>query len=273
MFLADQMFPRYSLFGSKDLRFFGPFTILIFRDAGLGFTLFRSLYAIRDIASNILEIPTRIFADIFSHRRETLGVFRAYVISFHIFNAFKNFYLSTVAMIHFAFGGAIRVGTHKVMILEHPRLFNIEHLRIEHSDTRNLVNFKPSFKNFGQATNITFINGALLFWITGTTAWRQAAGFSIGIFLFVYFMNNVQLPMNSSVICDQISHEAMASCHSVGSQLTIFVAAFFAPLLSFLSNNFKGGSAILTLSSFILLLFIIVRVTEDNKKRSNLVEK
>ena len=55
---------KFCMYGFlKNLRFFDPFLILFFINAGLSFLQIGTLYAIREISTNILEIPTGIAAD------------------------------------------------------------------------------------------------------------------------------------------------------------------------------------------------------------------
>jgi MFS family permease len=119
----DRMYYRFSAYGFlKNLRFFEPFIILIFRDAGLSFLQIGLLYSIRDIANNFLEIPTGVFADTFGRRKAMVLAFSAYIVSFIVFFAFDGFYIYALAMIFFAFGEAFRSGTHKALILEYLKL-------------------------------------------------------------------------------------------------------------------------------------------------------
>jgi len=158
MFLKDRMFPRFALYGFlKNLRFFDPFIILIFREAGLSFFQIGLLYAIRDVATNILEIPTGVFADAFGRRKSMLMAFGAYIISFLIFYAFTGFGLYALAMILFAFGEAFRSGTHKALILEHLTLSNMENLKVEYYGRTR------SFSQFGSSIN-ALIAAALVFY-------------------------------------------------------------------------------------------------------------
>lgn len=123
MIKKDRMYYRFSAYGFlKNLRFFEPFIILIFRDTGLTYFQIGLLYSIRDLANNILEIPTGIFADTFGRRKAMVLAFSAYIVSFLIFFAFQGFYIYALAMILFAFGEAFRSGTHKALILEYLNL-------------------------------------------------------------------------------------------------------------------------------------------------------
>jgi len=159
MFKKDKMFPRFALYGFlKNLRFFDPFIILIFREAGLTFLQIGTLYAIRDLATNILEIPTGVFADVFGRRRSMLMAFGAYIASFVIFYAFASFPLYAGAMILFAFGDAFRTGTHKALILEYLKINDMAHLKVEYYGRTRAAS------QFGSAIN-ALVAAGLVFWM------------------------------------------------------------------------------------------------------------
>jgi len=152
------MFYRFSAYGFlKNLRFFEPFIILIFRDNGLTFLQIGLLYSIRDLANNILEIPTGVFADTFGRRKAMVLAFSAYILSFFIFFAFRDFYIYTGAMIVFAFGEAFRSGTHKALILEYLHLNHMLDLKVAYyGRTRGASQLGSAFNSL--------IAGALLFY-------------------------------------------------------------------------------------------------------------
>jgi MFS family permease len=152
------MFPRFALYGFlKNLRFFEPFIILIFREVGLSFLQIGFLYAIRDVATNILEIPAGVYADAFGRRKSMLMAFGAYILSFLIFDFFSGFAIYAFAMILFAFGEARRTGTHKALILEHLRLNDMAHLKVEYYGRTR------SFSQLGSALN-ALIAASLVFY-------------------------------------------------------------------------------------------------------------
>ncbi|MDK1118803.1 MAG: MFS transporter [Anaerolineae bacterium] len=157
MFKQDAMFPRFALYGFlKNLRFFDPFILLIFRDAGLSFLEIGLLYSIREVATNILEIPSGIFADVFGRRKSMLMAFGAYIISFLIFYSFTDFSIYALAMILYAFGEAFRSGTHKALILEYLTLNKMQHLKVDYYGRTR------AFSQFGSAIN-ALIAAALVF--------------------------------------------------------------------------------------------------------------
>jgi len=133
MITRDRMFYRFSAYGFlKNLRFFEPFILLFFRDAGLSFLEIGFLFSIRDLATNLLEVPTGVYADAFGRRRSMVMAFVAYILSFIIFYLFSGFALYAVGMVLFAFGEAFRTGTHKALILEYLRLNDMQHLKVEY---------------------------------------------------------------------------------------------------------------------------------------------
>jgi len=119
-FVKNLQYYKFCMYGFlKNLRFFEPFLILFFVEQGLSFLQIGTLYAIREIATNLLEIPTGIIADALGRRRTMIFSFIAYLVSFIIFYFAPGFFTSSIAMIFFSFGEAFRTGTHKAMIFEY----------------------------------------------------------------------------------------------------------------------------------------------------------
>ncbi len=132
-FDRDKMFYKFSAYGFlKNLRFFDPFMILFFRETGLSFLEIGTLFAIRDLSTTFLEIPTGVYADSFGRRKSMVMAFVSYIASFVIFYFFSNYYLFIFAMFLFAFGDAFRSGTHKAMILEHLRIKKLQDVKVEY---------------------------------------------------------------------------------------------------------------------------------------------
>ncbi len=154
----DSMFPRFAAYGFlKNLRFFDPFIILIFREAGLSFLQIGLLYAIRDIATNILEIPTGVFADSFGRRKSMVMAFISYLISFFVFYFFATFHIYALAMVLFAFGEAFRSGTHKALILEHLKMTGREDIKVAYYGRTR------SFSQLGSAVNALIAAGLVFY--------------------------------------------------------------------------------------------------------------
>jgi len=127
------MYHKFRAYGFlKNLRFFDPFIILFFREMGLSYLEIGALFSVREIATNVLEIPTGVVADAYGRRKSMLASFSSYLISFSIFYLFPHFSVYVLAMILFAFGEAFRSGTHKAMILEYLRIKGAEDQRVEY---------------------------------------------------------------------------------------------------------------------------------------------
>jgi MFS family permease len=157
MIKKDGMFYRFAAYGFlKNLRFFEPFIILIFRANGLSYLQIGLLYSIRDLTNNLMEIPTGVLADTLGRRRAMVLAFISYIISFAIFYLFADFYSYSLAMVLFGLGEAFRSGTHKALILEY-------------LDRQNMLDKKVSYygrtrgaSQLGSAFN-SLIAAALLF--------------------------------------------------------------------------------------------------------------
>ena len=103
----------------KNLRFFDAFIILIFLDDGLSYLHIGLLYSIREIVTQIFEIPSGMLADSWGRRKAMLIALLSYLVSFIFFYVANSFLLYSIAMIFFGFAEAFRSGTHKAMIVDY----------------------------------------------------------------------------------------------------------------------------------------------------------
>ena len=151
---------RFSLYGFlKNLRFFEPFILLFFRDADLSFLQIGLLFSIRDLATNLLEVPTGVYADAFGRRRSMVMAFVAYILSFALFYLFGHFAIYALAMVLFAFGEAFRTGTHKALILEHLKLNDMQHLKVAYYGRTRSASQLGSALNSLIAAALVFTSG------------------------------------------------------------------------------------------------------------------
>jgi len=133
MIPKDSMYHKFCLYGFlKNLRFFDPFLVLFFREMGLSFLEIGALFSIREICTNLLEIPTGVVADACGRRKAMLASFGSYLLSFGLFYLFPRFSICVLAMVLFAFGETFRSGTHKAMILEYLRNRGISYLKVHY---------------------------------------------------------------------------------------------------------------------------------------------
>ncbi len=169
MIPKDRMFYKFSLYGFlKNLRLFEPFLILFFLNAGLSYTEIGILYATAEISTNLMEIPTGVFADIFGRRKAMLMSFSSYLLVFSIFYLSSSFYLFLIAMVLYGLGDAFRSGTHKAMILEYLKIKGIEDTKVEYyGATRSASQFGSAINSLLAAT-VVFYTGDyhLIFLVT-----------------------------------------------------------------------------------------------------------
>lgn len=118
---------RFSLYGFlKNQQYYDLFLILAFREKGLSFTTIGLLVGFREIAINLMEIPTGAVADVLGRRRSMIASHVAYVLSFVCFAFASPVALSYAgmlavlfgAMLLFSAGEAFRTGTHKAIIFD-----------------------------------------------------------------------------------------------------------------------------------------------------------
>lgn len=122
-FERDLQYYKFCAYGFlKDLRFFDPFMILMFLDKGLSYAQIGSLYALREVLINVMEIPSGVMADALGRRRTMIASFTAYLASFVVFYLARGYAVLLLAMGVFAFGDAFRTGTHKAMIFDYLKL-------------------------------------------------------------------------------------------------------------------------------------------------------
>ena len=157
----DSMFYRFSLYGFlKNLRFFDPFILLIFRSYGLSFLQIGILYSIRDVATNLLELPTGLMADSFGRRRAMVYAFISYIVSFVILYSLSDFGFLVAAMIFFAIGDAFRTGTHKALILEYLKINNLSDLKVAYYGLTRSASQLGSAMNSLIAAGLVFYTGS-----------------------------------------------------------------------------------------------------------------
>ena len=149
---------RFSLYGFlKNQRYFEPFLVLIFLEKGLSFFLIGLLIGFREVAVNLLEIPSGAIADLFGRRKSMILSFVAYIASFAVFGLARNIGLLFVAMSLFAVGEAFRTGTHKAMIFDWLRLQG------RTSEKTKIYGYTRSWSKLGSALSVLIAAGLVFY--------------------------------------------------------------------------------------------------------------
>ncbi|MDA3891693.1 MAG: MFS transporter [Salinivirgaceae bacterium] len=93
--------------------------MLFFLSKGISFLQIGTLYALREISINILEIPTGVIADVLGRKKTIMTSFLTYIISFIVFYYSTSYALLLLGMLFYSFGDTLRTGTHKAMIFDY----------------------------------------------------------------------------------------------------------------------------------------------------------
>ena len=155
--IKDKQYFKFSLYGFlKNLRFFEPFLIIFFLQKDLTYLEIGTLYAIREIAINLFEIPSGIIADAFGRRLTLASTFLVYIFSFIVFFFGQGFLLFAIAMLLYALADAMRSGINKALIVSYLVRTNQSELRVDYyGHTR-------SWSQFGSAIS-SLLAGVLVF--------------------------------------------------------------------------------------------------------------
>ncbi len=160
-FIRDRQFYRFSAYGFlKNLRFFEPFIILYFREAGFSFLNIGILFAIREISTVLLEVPTGLVADIGGRKISMIFSMAAYIVSFLTFFFFPSYAAAAGAMVLFACGEAFRTGTHKAMILEYLKITGQEKWKPDYYGATRAASKLGSALNALVAAALVYITGS-----------------------------------------------------------------------------------------------------------------
>jgi len=129
----DKQYFKFCFYGFlKNLRFFEAFFILFLLEKGLSYTQIGLLYALREILTNIAEIPSGIIADTYGRKKALIASFLIYITSFYIFYLSNTFWLFMSAFLLYGVADAFRSGTHKGMIMDYLKLKNWEDQKINY---------------------------------------------------------------------------------------------------------------------------------------------
>lgn len=131
--VKDKQYFKFCLYGFlKNLRFFDAFFILFLIQKDLSFTQIGTLYALREIAINVFEIPSGIIADTYGRKTALAGSFLLYILSFVSFFYATNFLFFLMAFLLYGLADAFRTGTHKGMIMSYLEMNNWQNQKINY---------------------------------------------------------------------------------------------------------------------------------------------
>ena len=155
---------RFSLYGFlKNQRYFEAFLFLAFLDKGLDFFQIGLLVGFRQLAINLLEIPSGAFADVFGRRRALVLSMSSYIAGFVVLGAADVLSALAGGMVLLALGDSFRSGTHKAMIFTWLN-------RQGRTDERvKVYGYTRSWSKFGSA--VAVVGGAAIVLASDSYTW------------------------------------------------------------------------------------------------------
>ena len=123
--LKNSQYRKFCAYGFlKNLRFFDAFLILFLLDKGMSYTQIGTLYAVREIITNLFEIPSGLIADNYGRKKSLAGALLIFTLSFLIFWLSNNFWFYLLGFVIFGMADAFRSGSHKGMMMDYLKLNN-----------------------------------------------------------------------------------------------------------------------------------------------------
>ncbi|MFA9389252.1 MAG: MFS transporter [Prolixibacteraceae bacterium] len=187
--LRNLQYYKFSAYGFlRNLRFFDSFLLLFLLEKGMSYSQIGVLYAVKEVALNLFEIPSGIIADGLGRKKSLATSFVAFIASFIVFYFSSNFWLFLLAFAVFGLADAFRTGTHKGMMMDYLKLKGwSEHKTAYYGNTR-------SWSQIGLAVSALFAGTIVLF--TGTYR-------SIFIYSVVPYLLNLVLLLTYPAVLDK----------------------------------------------------------------------
>jgi len=233
---------RFSLYGFlKNQRYFEPFLVLAFLQMGLSFFEIGLLLGFRELAVNVIEIPSGAIADLYGYRKSMMLSFVAYILGFLTLGFAREFAPLLLAMLFLAVGDAFRTGTHKAMIFTWLRIN-------DRSDERTQVyGYTRSWSKIGSA--VSAIAAASRYSFSEDLSEVQQSALLVGpVYLVLHLLSSVA-SRNVHRIVDRVGSEENTSHWMWGASIAVFALLFVAGLVG--------------VSAALIVTFMVLFVLQD----------
>ena len=216
--VRDRQYLKFCMYGFlKNLRFFDAFFILFLVEKGISFTQIGMLYAVREVITNLFELPSGILADTFGRKRALALSFILYISSFTLFYLFQNFWFFMLAFMLFGLAEAFRSGTHKGMVMDYLKLINRE------NQAANYYGHTRSWSQKGSAISAL---------VAGIIVLYGGSYESIFLYSIVPYVLNFILILSYPVILNRTLEPAVTKKHKrIGSAIRMLIELLKKPLV------------------------------------------
>ncbi len=218
LILKDRQYFKFCMYGFlKNLRFFDAFFILFLVEQGMSFTQIGLLYAVREVTTNLFELPSGLLADTLGRKKALAGSFILYISSFILFYIFQNFWFFLLAFMLYGLAEAFRSGTHKGMVMDYLKLINRDN---------QAANY------YGHTRSWSMIGSALSALIAGIIVLYRGSYESIFLYSVVPYALNFILILSYPASLDRSLKPAVNSKRKrMGSAIRMLIELLKKPLV------------------------------------------
>jgi len=128
------------------------------------------------------------------------------------------------------------------------------------SVTRRSGKFSARFRRIETSLNITLLAGFLAGALSGLFYGLDLLLLSIVFFIFVFLVENLRLPAGISWFSEQLEPDVLATALSVESQGKSLITAALALGMGLLADRFGPGTALLSISVLMLVIWPVIRM-------------
>lgn len=246
--IKDRQYIKFSMYGFlKNLRFFDAFFILFLMEKGVSFTQIGILYAIREVVTNLFELPSGLIADSFGRKKALAFSFILYISSFILFYLLQSFWLFLIAFMLYGLAEAFRSGTHKGMIMDYLKLQNRE------NQAANYYGHTRSWSQLGSALS------ALL---AGVIVLYQGSYESIFLYSIVPYVLNLTLILSYPTALDRSPEPCIKSKRErMGSAIRMLIELLKKPrVLKIIYSSAAHSAYLRAVKDYIQLLMVNVAI-------------
>lgn len=121
------------------------------------------------------------------------------------------------------------------------------------------------FSNLSKPLNLSMMAGLAMGILCGVLYHYGFLLGAIGLYMFIYFIENLRKPMGISAVADSLDKDIMATALSAESQAETLIAALIAPLIGFFADLYGIGLG-LALATLLVALFLPMYYARSVKK-------
>ncbi|MDD3961513.1 MAG: MFS transporter [Bacteroidales bacterium] len=132
--------------------------------------------------------------------------------------------------------------------------------------SRNASSLARRFSSTAGALNFTLLAGLMAGFGSGILLYFGYPVLAVLFYVLLYMIENGRKPIGMGYATDYIKHEVLATALSAESQLKTIWSAVLIFITGFIADRFSLSLALIAISTFLLLLYPLLRVTVPSPK-------